>query len=132
VRFPSQPWADALRVAVNEDAGYAEVARRWEEDILLRVPPPGAEGLPSPGVHRDLGNGQCRSARFIENSRTTESEFVFEASEGNWREVLHRRIDPVPAILGGTLKVRGKMAKLLRFSRVARQLVHDVGTFPLG
>ncbi len=131
MRFPSQPWADALRVAVNEDAEYAEAARHWEGDILLRVVPE-PEGLPAPGVHLDLGDGQCRSARFIEDSRATESEFVFEASEGNWQQVLQRRIDPVQAIMGGTLKVRENMAKLLRFTRAARQLVHDVGTIPSG
>ena len=130
MKFPSQPWADALRAVVNRDTEYADAARGWEGDILLRVTG-GAVDAPAPGIHLDLANGQCRGAQFVPDSRSTESEFVFEASAENWQRVLGRQIDPVQAIMGGALKVRGNMAKLLRFTRAARQLVHDVGSIPV-
>ncbi|MFZ0698839.1 MAG: SCP2 sterol-binding domain-containing protein [Thermoplasmata archaeon] len=130
MKFPSQAWADALRSVVNADTEYADAARGWEGDILLRVTGGTAEA-PTPGVHLDLTNGRCRGARFLADSRSTESEFVFEGSAESWQRVLARQIDPVQAIMGGTLKVRGNMAKLLRFTRAARQLVHDVGSIPV-
>lgn len=130
MKFPSQPWADALRSVVNADPEYSEAARGWEGDVLLRVTGAAAEA-PAPGVHLELAHGECAGARFLEDSRSTESEFVFEASAESWQRVLRREIDPVQAIMGGTLKVRGNMAKLLRFTRAARQLVHDVGSIPM-
>jgi putative sterol carrier protein len=128
-KFPSAEWAELLRAAVNADAAYAEAARAWEGDVLLRVLPDDA-AAPPPGIHLDLSHGSCRSAAFVADSRPVDSEFVFEASRSDWREVLEGRLEPVPAVLSGKVKVRGNLAKAMRFTKASGLLIAAASTVP--
>jgi putative sterol carrier protein len=122
VAFPSATWATAFQRALNENAAYAEAARAWVGDVLLLVRPSDSSGV-TPGIHLDLANGSCRAATFHEDARTVSSEFVFEGTPENWARLMRHEIDPVKSILDGTLRVRGNMAKLMRFTRAAKELV---------
>jgi putative sterol carrier protein len=127
--FPSAEWAVAFRSAINENAAYRDAARAWVGDILLLVRPPDA-AAPSPGVHLDLANGECRSAEFHADGRHVSSEFVFEGTIENWQKLMRHEVDPVKAIMDGTLKVRGNLAKLMRFTRAAKELVETASDVP--
>ena len=128
-KFPSAEWATAFREAIGQNAAYADAAQAWEGDILLLVRPDAGEG-PAPGVHLDLAHGACRSAEFLDDARGCESEFVFEGTRSSWARVMRREIDPVKAILDGTFKIRGNLAKALRFSRAAKELVETAAAIP--
>ncbi len=127
-KFPSPEWARLFEAAVNANGEYAEAAKAWEGDVLLRIVSTG-ESVP-PGVHLDLTHGTCRSARYIEDSRDIPSEFVFEATPGDWREILEGRLDPVKAVVSGKVKVRGNLAKVLRFTRASGLLIATASTIP--
>jgi putative sterol carrier protein len=131
VQFPSADWAAAYRTALNENAAYREAAKAWVGDILLRVVPPAPEA-PAPGVHLDLADGGCRSATFYEDSRRVASEFVYEGTPENWARLMRHEIDPVKAILDGTFRVKGNLAKLMRFTRAAKELVETASNVPSG
>ncbi len=130
MRFPSADWASALCAKLNSSPAYAEAARQWEGDILLRVTAPSA-GVPSPGVHLDLDHGSCRAATYEADSAGRASEFVFEGSAETWGKLIRREVDPVGAIMNGTLRVKGNLAKLMRFTRAAKELVETAGTIPV-
>ena len=127
--FPSAEWAAAFQLAINENEAYREAARAWVGDILLLVKPSDASA-PSPGVHLDLANGTCRSAEFQADGRTVPSEFVFEGPIESWQKLMRHEVDPVKAIMDGTLKVRGNLAKLMRFTRAAKELVETASNVP--
>ncbi len=130
MRFPSAEWASAFRSALNESEGYREAARAWEGDLLLRVlPASGAEG-PAPGVVLDLWHGECRSATFLADSTGVEAEFVYEGTRENWSRLLRAKVDPVKAILDGTFKIRGNLAKAMRYTRAAKELVEAAAQLP--
>ncbi len=120
--FPSAEWAAAFQKALNENAAYAEAAKAWVGDILLLVRPADPTQA-APGVLLDLANGQCRSATYQPDARSVAAEFVYEGTAENWQRLVRHEVDPVKAILDGTFKVRGNMAKLMRFTRAAKELV---------
>jgi putative sterol carrier protein len=120
--FPSANWAAAFQTALNENTAYAEAAKAWVGDILLLVQPADASA-PAPGVLLDLANGTCRAATFYPDARTIASEFVYVGSPENWGRLVRHELDPVKAIMDGTFRVKGNLAKLMRFTRAAKELV---------
>ncbi len=127
--FPSAEWAAAYRQALNDNPAYRTAAKAWVGDILLLVRSPGADA-PAPGVHLDLADGGCRAATFYPDARAVASEFVYEGTPENWQRLLRHELDPVKAILDGTFKVRGNLAKLMRFTRAAKELVETASNVP--
>jgi putative sterol carrier protein len=130
VRFPSTEWAEAFRVALGANANYREAAAAWEGEILLRVKASRA-GEPSPGVLLDLYHGECRSARYEPDTREISVEFVYEGRRDDWMRVMSRQLDPVKALFDGTFRLRGNLAKAMRFTRAAKELVETAATIPV-
>ncbi|MCI4333361.1 MAG: SCP2 sterol-binding domain-containing protein [Thermoplasmata archaeon] len=130
-RFPSAEWAQLLREAINASEEYALAAKAWEGDVLLRIVPD-ATGSASPGIHLDLAGGACRAARFVPDSGATESEFVFEATAPVWDQILRGEVDPVRAVLSGQVKIRGNVAKAMRFTKASTLLVRIASAIPNG
>ncbi len=129
MKFPSAEWAETFRAALNDNAAYREAAAQWVGDILLRVVAATASE-PAPGIHLELARGQCSAATFHADSRDVASEFVYEGTPENWRRLRRGEIDPVKAILDGTFKVRGNLAKMMRFTRAAKELVETASRVP--
>jgi putative sterol carrier protein len=129
MEFPSAEWAAAYQLALNENTAYREAAKAWVGDILLlvRTADPNA---PAPGIHLELAHGGCQSAVFHADARSVPSEFVYEGTPENWQRLMRHEIDPVKAILEGTFKVRGNLAKLMRFTRAAKELVETASNVP--
>jgi putative sterol carrier protein len=129
VHFPSAEWAAAYRSALNSNEAYRAAAGAWEGDILLLVQPPDS-GTPAPGIHLELAHGDRRSATFYADARAVVSEFVYEGTAENWRRLLHHELDPVRALLDGTFLIRGNLAKAMRYTRAAKELVETAASIP--
>jgi putative sterol carrier protein len=130
MQFPSAEWAEALRRGLNESPAFQEAAKAWEADILFLVRDPSSEAL-SPGVRLQLSQGVCLAAEFLRDARGVVAEFVFEGTPANWRRLLRRELDPVRPFVDGTFKVRGNLAKALRFTRAAKELVDTASAIPV-
>ncbi len=131
MRFPSAEWASAFKAALNANPAYHDAAAAWEGDILLLVRP-SDWSAPAPGIHLALSHGECTEATYYADARPVASEFVYEGSPENWERLRRHEIDPVTAILNGTFKVRGNLAKMMRFTRAAKELVETAGSIPDG
>jgi putative sterol carrier protein len=129
MKFPSTEWADVFRQALNDNAAYREAAAAWEGDILFRVQPE-TRDAPAPGIHLALAHGECSAATYHPDARSVASEFVYEGTRQNWQRLLRHEIDPVKAILDGTFKIRGNLAKAMRFTRAAKELVETAASVP--
>ncbi len=129
MRFPSAEWASAYRTALNANEAYREAAAAWEGDVLFLVRPadPAAE---APGIHLALSHGACQDATFHADARTVESEFVYEGTAENWQRLLRHELDPVRALLDGTFRIRGNLAKAMRYTRAAKELVETAASIP--
>ena len=58
------------------------------------------------------------------------SEFVYEGTAENWQKLIAGQLDPVKAILDQTFRVKGNLAKLMRFTRAAKELVETASKVP--
>jgi putative sterol carrier protein len=130
MQFPSAEWAAAFREALNENDAYREAAKAWEGDItfLVRTADP---NVPAPGIHLEFAHGQCTAATFHDDARNVSSEFVYEGTPENWQKLIRHELDPLKAVLDGTFRVRGNLAKLMRFTRAAKELVETASNVPV-
>lgn len=127
--FPSAEWAAAYQRALNENPAYREAARAWVGDILLLVRSAEANA-PAPGVLLELSNGGCQNATYHADARAIPSEFVYEGTAENWQRLMRHEVDPIKALLDGTFRVKGNLAKLMRFTRAAKELVDTASNVP--
>ncbi|MGA8710640.1 MAG: SCP2 sterol-binding domain-containing protein [Thermoplasmata archaeon] len=129
MKFPSAEWATEFRSVLNQNDAYRIAAQAWEGDILflVRMPDP---NLPAPGIHLALAHGQCSAATYHPDARTVASEFVYEGTAENWQKLIAGQLDPVKAILDQTFRVKGNLAKLMRFTRAAKELVETASKVP--
>ena len=127
MEFPSAEWAAAYQKALNANDAYREAAQAWVGDILLLVRPAASES-PAPGVLLALAHGECSSATYHPDARTVASEFVYEGTRENWDRLLRKELDPVKAILDGTFRIKGNLAKAMRFTRAAKELVETAAS----
>ncbi|HTS32663.1 MAG TPA: SCP2 sterol-binding domain-containing protein [Thermoplasmata archaeon] len=127
--FPSSEWAESFRTALNQNPAYQEAAQAWEGDILFLVRP-SDPNAPAPGIHLALAHGQCSAATYHSDARGVASEFVYEGTAENWARLMRKEVDPVKAILDGTFKIRGNLAKAMRFTRAAKELVETAASVP--
>jgi putative sterol carrier protein len=131
MEFPSAEWAAAYQKALNENAAYRDAAKAWVGDILLLVRPSDASAA-APGIHLQLADGGCQNATFHADARAVAAEFVYEGTPENWQRLMRHELDPVKAILDGTFRVKGNLAKLMRFTRAAKELVETASNVPTG
>jgi putative sterol carrier protein len=91
---------------------------------------PDAQATKGPGIYLDLFHGECRDARFVADPAGVSPEFVLRATRSNWERLMRRELDPVKAFLGGTIKMSGNPAKLLRFISAAKELLDTAAGIP--
>jgi putative sterol carrier protein len=129
-KFPSEAWALELCRRLNASAAYAESARAWEGDFLLLVAPDATAPL-GEGIHLDLAQGRCRSARYVADPPSVSSEFVYRGARPDWERLLRRQIDPVKSLFDGTFKLQGNLLKAMRFQRAAKEMLECATEVPL-
>jgi putative sterol carrier protein len=127
--FPSVEWAALFQKAINENEAYAQAAAAWEGDIVFELLSD-AQAAKGPGIYLDLAHGKCREARYLVDASTASPEFVFRATRENWQRLLRRELDPVKAFLGGTIKMSGNPAKIMRFVAAAKELIDTAAGVP--
>ncbi len=130
MKFPSPEWAEAFQKTLNGNEAYADAAKAWEGDILLLVLPE-TSTEPAPGIRLDLYHGGCRSAEYHADARRVQSEFVYQGPRESWAKLMSQEIDPVKAILDGTFQIKGNLAKAIRFTRAAKELVETAASIPV-
>ena len=116
--FPSQAWVDKLVEILNRDTRYAEIARKWEGDLLFVIKPdsPGATGGAPSHVYLDLWHGTCRSGRFFDAGEAglPQPAFTMTAVLAQFQRILGGELDPMQAMMTRRLQVAGNMAYILR------------------
>lgn len=131
IPFATPRWADALRQAINSSATYREAARDWEGDFWFIVEPDdGKAALTRVLIYVDLWHGECRLAEVADDEANRSPEFRIWGPHRNWRRVIERDIDPIRALMTGSLRLKGNMAKVMRNVRAAQELVLCAAAVP--
>jgi putative sterol carrier protein len=111
--FLSEEWLHSFEEKLNTDDQYAEIAKNWEGDLLLRINP--GNKIPEPKiVYFDLWHGKCREAYFIDNGHQKDAAFSLQGGYEDYVRILKGDLHPMQALLTRKLNVQGNMALLMR------------------
>ncbi|MEM2695780.1 MAG: SCP2 sterol-binding domain-containing protein [Thermoproteota archaeon] len=128
-KFPSEEWIKAFKEELNKNEAYAEAAKDWEGDFLFIVTPD--EGLDKEMVfYVDLWHGKCRDVYMVLNREAKTAEFVYEGPYSNWKKLIMGQLDPIQSLLMRKFKLKGNMAKIMRYTKAASELVKTASKVP--
>ncbi len=130
--FPSEAWVAAWTSRCNRSAEYLSAARGWHGVVALRIDPD-EDHLESPlYVRLTARDGRWISHGFGTDPALAEHRsFLLTAPYRTWEQLVGQEIDPVRAIMGGTVRVQGRLSELLRWAgslRVMTELAGQVDT----
>ncbi len=113
--FPSKDWLLAFKDKLNSDEKYANIARKWEGDIIFQVESGGPVSEPI-FFYLDLWHGECRDAYEIPADQvpSVNVAFTLTAPYHNFVKLLLGELDPMQAMITRKLKVQGSMAYMMR------------------
>lgn len=125
--FPSAPWANAYKDAINQNALYQQSAKNWDQGAIALVCQASPEaGVPEAvGMVLDLEHGACRGVVYTsDREEIFRTPFVIEASYTQWKAVLRGETDPIRAMLQGQLKLaKGHLPTIIKDVEGSKQLV---------
>ena len=128
-KFPSEEWIKAFMDELNENKAYEESAKDWEGDFLFVAT--AGEGLEKEAVfYVDLWHGKCRAAYIAPNREAKKTEFIFEGTYPNWKKLIMGEMDPIRGLLMRKFKLTGSMAKIMRYTKAASDLVKTASRVP--
>jgi putative sterol carrier protein len=121
----TQEWAEAWAVRINESGAYKEAARTWTWPVVLALRADPGRGVPEPlYVFLDLFQGDCRAARTARPDDLESAPYVLAADPVVWKQVLDGKLEPIPGLMRGKIKLeRGSLASLLPYVQAAKELV---------
>lgn len=122
--FPSDEWVEEWIKKLNNYKAYQQAAATWEGDFLFVLEADG--GLTEVvTMYVDLWHGKCRQAWVVSPDKPApdDVEFEWRGKYGNWIKLLRGEIGPIKALLQQKFKLKGDMAKVLRATKAAMELV---------
>lgn len=118
----SEEWVKEYMRLLNESREYEEAAKDWEGDFLFVVEPD--EGLEKPMyIYLDLYHGKARNGYVVDDPSKINTAFEFRGKYSNWKKLLNGEIDPIKGLVTGKFKLKGSMAKVMRYAKAAKILV---------
>ena len=141
VIFGTPEYAELLIEAINSNEAYAKAADWWEGDFIFQVDPHGSLDHQI-NIWVGLYHGKCTGSQILKeedefkllekgdapSGQPFEVEFVYSARIDVWEQILKKELDPIRALLSGQSKVGGDMAKILRATDAAKELVASATT----
>jgi len=127
-KFPSKEWAEAFCQALNESPDYRSTASKWEGDIIflaVNIPPEVGQSDKS-AMKFFLKHGQCRGVEVYTGAAATQADapYILEADYKTWLDVIAGKIQPIPAMVLGKIKVKkGSFAVLAQYAPAALAMI---------
>ncbi len=136
-KFLSEEWLDLYKDELNANEDYAKAASWWTGDFVFIVR---AGGDLEHDIMAFIGltHGKCTGVKSISSEdeyevvkpgETASSadkipvEYTYEANLETWIQIIKGELDPIRALLSGQAKIVGEMAKVLKATDAAKELV---------
>ncbi len=123
--FGTKEWVDTYIKNLNDNKAYEEAASWWEGDFVFIAEPAGNLDHEIK-LYVDLWHGKCRSGRVLESVEEPKAEFIWSGNWDNWVLLLTKKIDPIQGLMAGKFKLVGNMAKVMRATKAAQEMVNSV------
>jgi putative sterol carrier protein len=138
----SEEWAKAYEKALSSNKDYRAAASWWEGDFIFVIEP---SGKLDHEIKMFIGlyKGDCTGAKVLGDDEEYEilppnspprplkkgekigAEFIFSGPYDNWVKVLNKEIDPIQGLMAGKFKLVGNMAKVMRATKAAQEMVNS-------
>ncbi|MEL9991351.1 MAG: Fis family transcriptional regulator [Thermoproteus sp.] len=127
-KFPSREWADSFCSALNRSSEYKSTAAKWEGDIVfLAINIPLDVGVGAVAAMKFyLKHGMCLGYEFYpgDSAQLADAPYILEADYRTWLDVIAGRLQPIPAMLLGKIRVkRGSLAVLAQYAPAALAMI---------
>ena len=125
LKILTKEWLDAFGQAINDNPAYRESASWWEGDMICVIEP---DGPLDHEVRFLLGlfHGECTGVRLLKDGEEAEAEFTLSGPYGNWVKIAKKELDTIQGVMSGKLRLVGNMAKLMRATRAAQEIVNSL------
>ena len=121
-RLFSDEWVREYIEHLNQSKEYEQAAKDWEGDFLFVVEPD--EGLEKPMyIYLDLYHGKARGGFVVEDPSQVKPAFEFRGKYSSWKKLIAGETDPIKGLVTGQFKLKGDMAKVMRYAKAAKILV---------
>jgi putative sterol carrier protein len=126
--WPSDDWIEVYQGLINESSEYKEAAHDWEGAVVYHFQAEPDKYL-AEDVYGwfDLWHGECREAKQVTAEEATGAEFIVSAPYSIWKQVIRKELEPMKAIMQGRLKMKGDLAKAVRYTK-ASLVLQDIAT----
>ncbi len=126
----TQPWADALKDAINASDAYRSAAGSWIWPVVLVLDAAPALGYAdTTAIRIELDRGTCTSAQVLPVHEAT-APFVLRAPYPVWKKVVLGFTDPVMAVVLRQVTLTGSIGTLMLHAGAAKALVACARTVP--
>lgn len=120
----TREWAVAWGEQINASGAYRNAARTWKWPVVLTMQEDPGLGLGERSVYLDLHQGDCREARDAAPGDLESAPYILAADPATWKQVLDGRLEPIPGIMRGKIRLaKGSLATLLPYVLAAKEMV---------
>lgn len=128
VMYMSDEWAKEYCKVLSKSKAYNKAAETWEGDFIFEAE---QEDGTVTRLYIDLWHGKCRGAYEItEETEQPTPEFVMSGPYSNWKLVAEKKLDPIQGLMTGKFKLKGDMAKVMRATKAAIEMVNAIVGVP--
>ncbi len=142
-KFATDEWAELYAKALNENENYRAAAGPkgfppdgWEGDYIFVIEPAGNLDHQI-NMWIGLHHGNCTGAKILKETEPFQLikagekapegvigvEFIYSAKYDTWELILKKELDAIKALLKGKAKLKGDMAKVLKSTKAAKEMV---------
>jgi len=109
VEFGTVAVYEAMADLLNNDPAWAEKGRSIDNSMIFSYGPPVGKAF-----HLRFGDGKVFDVRELASPDAERADFVLTAAPEVWRGIFDQTINPTNALVKGQVKVKGRIAALLR------------------
>jgi putative sterol carrier protein len=125
MKILTKEWLEAFGDAINHNQAYKDAASWWEGDMLCVIEPSG------PLDHQvrfylGLYHGDCTGVKLLQPEEDVQPEFTLAGPYDNWVKIAKKELDTIQAVMSGKLRLEGNLAKLMRATRAAQEIVNSL------
>jgi putative sterol carrier protein len=125
MKILTKEWLDAFGDAINNNQAYKDAASWWEGDMLCVIEPSGPLDH-EVRFYLGLYHGDCTGVKLLEPGEKVNPEFTLAGPYDNWVKIAKKQLDTIQAVMSGKLRLEGNLAKLMRATRAAQEIVNSL------
>ena len=129
MKILTKEWLEAFGDAINNNQAYKDAASWWEGDMLCVIEPSGPLDH-EVRFYLGLYHGDCTGVKLLEPGEQVSPEFTLAGPYDNWVKIAKKELETIQSVMSGKLRLEGNLAKLMRATRAAQEIVNSLQTVP--